>query len=229
MPASLKVPAKHQSRHAAGFAPIGARATIASSEAALNLFWLKYVSYALVACAAFLYFAIRLNKLNLRRGAKAILFSACIALSCILWHVQERNADLHSPRSLVIGTVTSVTAHAHKSASITDSFTLRLGSGRNSPEFTTTDTVARSAAQQPIHQGDLLGVLYRTWDNVPLTIDELQGQQPGWHYQRFAGALSLFIWTVAITGAFALAGALAASGRQPRPQVQSEPTLHLND
>lgn len=195
----------------------------------MNLVWLKYVSYALVACAAFFYFTIRLNKLSLSRPLKATLFAASIAFACIFWHLQERNAQLYSPRHLLIGTVASVTAHSHKGGSITDSFTLRLGPGQISQQFTTTDTVARNLAQQPIHTGDVLGVLYRTWDDVPLTIDELQGQQPGWHYQRFTGALSLFVWPVAICGAFALAGALAASRKQtPRP-AQTEPTLNLRD
>ena len=195
----------------------------------MNLLWLKYVSYALVVGAAFFYYTIRLNKLDLSRAVKAVLFSICIALSCILWHVQERNADLHSPRQLIIGTVTSVTAHSHRSGSIVDSFTLQLESGQTSQEFTTTDTIADSAAKQPIHRGDLLGVLYRTWDDVPLTIDEIQGQQPGWHYRRFAGALSVFIFTVAFTGMFALIGALAASRKQLPKTPAPEPTLHLND
>lgn len=194
----------------------------------MNLVWLKYVSYALVACAALLYFAIRLNKTALTQSAKAVLFVVCIALSCILWHVQERNAQLYSPRNLLIGTVASVSVHTQRHGAITDTFTLQLPNGGVSQPFTTTDTVARNASGQPIHAGDTLGVLYRTWDDVPLSIDELQGQRPGWHYERFTGALSVFIWTVAITAAFALTGAFGAARRQSSRAAQSQTSLDPN-
>jgi hypothetical protein len=192
----------------------------------LNLVWLKYVSWALLAGAAFFYFAIRLNKLGLSQTAKAILLSLCIATSCTLWHVQELNSDLSSPRQLVVGVATSVTAHVHRHGGVYDSFRLRLPSAATSQEFTTTDMVAEKIEHKPIHSGDLLGVLYRTWDDVPLTIDEIQGQNPGWHYQRFRGGLSVFIWTVAGTGIFALLGALIASNAQVRRSSQTAPGLN---
>lgn len=195
----------------------------------MNLFWLKYVSWALVGGAVFFYFTLRLNKLLFSRAVQIGLYTACIVLACVAWHVQERNADLYSPRQLVVGTVTSVSTHSNKSGSIRDSFYLRLESGATSQEFTTTDSVAESAAQQPLHPGDLLGVFYRTWDDVPLTIDEIEGQQPGWHYRRFPGDLSVFVWTVAGTGFFGLLGALIASSRMARKPPEPYTTLHLND
>jgi hypothetical protein len=201
-----------------------------TKETRLNLFWLKYVSWALVGGAAFFYYTIRLNKLSLPRVTKAILFSACIALACIAWHVQERNAELNSPRKLVIGTVTEVSAGRRgRGPSIYDSFRLKLESGIISQKFTTIDSVADSIEQQPIHDGDLLGVLYRTWDDVPLTIDEIQGQQAGWHYYRFAGDLSVFIWTTSIVGLFALIGAVGASYRQKSRAPAPDSTSDVND
>jgi LSD1 subclass zinc finger protein len=196
----------------------------------LNLFWLKYVSWALVGGAIFFYTSIRLNKLSLSRGAKAILCSLCVVLACVAWHVQERNADLNSPRSLIIGTVTEVTSHTYgKTGSITDSFRLQLESGSISQKFTTTDSVAGKLAQQPIHRGDLLGVLYRTWDDIPLTIDEIQGQQPGWHYHRYKGDLSVFIFTVAFVSILFLPAALVASRRKEKRATCTESTLDPND
>ena len=82
---------------------------------------------------------------------------------------------------------------------ISDDFKLMLNSGSVSPQFST-QIVAGSAADQPIHQGDLLGVLYRTWDNVPVTIDELGGQREGWNY-RGRGEDNRFAEAVAFAGA----------------------------
>jgi hypothetical protein len=150
-------------------------------------------------------------------------YAICIVLACVAWHVKESNADQHSPRQLVMGTVTSVSASAHKSGSIEDTFQLRIDGGLLSPKFST-DVVADSRAQQPIHIGDTLGVLYRTWDSVPLTIDELQGQQPGWHYSRYR-ALDPFVWAVGGAGFFAFLGAFASSRKRGRAVAGPETTL----
>jgi len=189
----------------------------------LNLFWLKYVSYACVAGAFFFYSAIRLNRLTISRNVMLILYAACIVLACATWHLQESNTDQHSPRQLIIGTVTSVSASAHRSGSIDDEFQLRIDGGSLSPKFST-DTVASSREQQPIHEDDTLGVLYRTWDNVPVTIDELQGQHPGWHYRRYR-VLDPYVWSIGGAGFFAFLGALASSRRRPTPADVPETTL----
>jgi hypothetical protein len=173
----------------------------------LNLFWLKYLSYACAAGAFGFYSAVRFKKLpGITPAVKLMAFVACIVVACEAWHMQETNADQHSPRQLVVGTVTSVNVSTHKSGSIEDSFRLKLDSGSLSPEFST-DTVAPDRSQQPIHTGDVLGVLYRTWDGVPLTIDELQGQRPGWHYSRHR-FLNPYVWTVGIVGFFMFIGLL---------------------
>jgi hypothetical protein len=193
----------------------------------LNLFWLKYVSYAFLAGAAFFYFALRLNRLPLRRATQLILYAVCIVLACVAWHVQESNSDRYSPRRLIIGTVTSVNENGHKSGSIDDDFQLQFESGSRSPEFST-DIVADRADKQPIHRGDLLGVLYRTWDNVPLTIDEIQGQHVGWRYKRSDDG-DAYIFGVSAGGLVGFIGAFAAS-RNRRAQVPSPVTaLHINE
>jgi hypothetical protein len=189
----------------------------------LNLVWLKYVSYACLAGALFFYSALRLNKLAISRNVMLILYAASIVLACTAWHVQESNTDRHSPRQLFIGTVTSVRASAHRSGSIDDEFQLKVDGGSLSPKFST-DTVAGSRAQQPIHVGDTLGVLYRTWDNVPVIIDELQGQQPGWHYRRYR-VLEPYVWSVGGAGLFAFIGAFASSRTRRTPAAVPETNL----
>ena len=189
----------------------------------MNLIWLKYVSYACVAGAAFFYFALRLNRLAISRNVMLLLYAVCIVLACVTWHVQESNADRHSPRQLILGTVTSVSASRHRGGSIDDKFQLRVGGGSLSPRFST-DTVAGSASQQPIHEGDTLGVLYRTWDNVPVTIDELEGQHPGWHYRRYR-VLDPYVWAVGGAGFFAFIGAFVSSRRRGTAAAIPEATL----
>ena len=192
----------------------------------MNLVWLKYVSYACVVGAVFFYSVIRLNRLALSRTAALGGYVACIVLACVAWHVQESNTEQHSPRGLMMGTVTWVSASSHKGGSIDDDFQMRIEGGALSPKFSAY-LVADSRAQQPIHVGDMLGVLYRTWDDVPVTIDELQGQQPGWHYRRFQ-ALSPYVWTVGGVGFFAFLGALAASRRRGGAAVTSGNGIDLS-
>ena len=189
----------------------------------MNLVWLKYVSYACLAGAAFFYFVLRLNRLAISRTAKLTGYAACIVLACVAWHVQESNADQHSPRQLIIGTVTSITTTHSKGGSIYDDFQLRLDSGSLSPKFST-DIVGNSSSGQPIHQGDSLGVLYRTWDNVPVTIDELEGQRPGWHYTRYR-ALDPYVWAVGGAGFLAFIGAFASRRKRGTPGAAPETTL----
>ena len=194
----------------------------------MNLFWLKYASYAFLAGAVFFYFVLRLGRLgSVSRAAKLSAYCLCIILACVAWHVQESNAEQHSPRQLAIGTVISVSVEHHRGGSISDNFQLRLGSGSLSPKFSAY-LVASSADAQPIHQGDQLGVLYRTWDDVPMTIDELEGQRAGWHYQRFQ-ALSPYVWTVAGVGFFAFIGALLVSGRNRRVTPTPATTSNGNE
>ena len=193
----------------------------------MNLFWLKFVSYAFLAGAAYFYFVLRLNRLAHSRLVKVILYAACIAMACVCWHVQESNAEQHSPRRLVVGTVAWVSASHHKGGSIDYDFQLQPGGGSLSPKFST-DTVADDAAGQPIHPGDLLGVLYRTWDGVPVTIDELQGQHAGWHYRRYDDG-SAYIFAVTVVGLVGLTGGLVASRRQGPAKPTAETVLNLND
>jgi hypothetical protein len=196
-------------------------------EAQLNLFWLKYISYAFLAGAAFFYFVLRLNRLALSRAVKASLYAACIVLACLAWYIQESNAAQHSPRQLALGRVAWVSANHHKSGSIDDDFQLQLDSGSLSPKFST-DIVADSSARQPIHQADFLGVLYRTWDDVPLTIDEIQGQRAGWHYRRYDNG-GAYIFGVSIGGLFGLISSIF-SIRNQRPAMPSPvTTLNLTD
>ncbi len=190
----------------------------------MNLVWLKYVSYACVAGAVFFYGALRLNKLAISRNVMLALYAACIVLACAAWHLQESNSDQHSPRQLVIGTVSSVSVTTHKHGSIDDTFQIRADGGLLSPKFSTDDTVAENSAQQPIHLGDTLGVLYRTWDDVPVTIDELQGPRQGWHYHRYR-PLDPYVWAVGGAGFFAFLGAFAFSRRRARPAAVPETTL----
>jgi hypothetical protein len=189
----------------------------------LNLFWLKYVSYGCLAGAAYFYFALRVNRLVLSRTATLTLYAASIALACAAWHVQESNADRHSPRQLMMGTVTSVRASTSKSGSVSDIFQLSVEGGATSPTFST-DVVAGSLSQQPIHEGDTLGVLYRTWDNVPVTIDELEGQRVGWHYHRNR-PLDPYVWAVGGAGFFAFIGAFVSSRRRAASATASETRL----
>lgn len=194
----------------------------------MNLFWLKYVSYAFLAGAAVLYFAIRLNRIALSRGRKAILYVGCIVMACLTWHVQERNAQQHSPRRLTVGTVAQLNATRHRSGSIEEKFRLQVGRGSLSPEFSA-DLGAENAVGQPIHPGDLLGVLYRTWDGVPLTIDEIEGQNAGWHYTRYSDGGAYYVMGVAVAGFFGLISALVTT-RNQRPRTPAPATrLNLND
>jgi len=181
----------------------------------LNLFWLKYVSYAFLAGAAFFYIVLRSRFLRLSRTVKLSMYAACIVLACLVWHVQETNAAANSPRKLIIGTVAWVSANQHKSGTIADDFQLKTGSASLSPEFST-DNIADSMAQQPIRMGDTLGVLYRTWDNVPLTIDELEGQHHGWHYSRYDDD-GAYIFSVALVGLIGFIAAFFASRDKSKP------------
>ena len=190
----------------------------------MNLAWLKYVSYGCLAGAVFFYGALRLNRLAISRSAMLGLYAACIVLACTAWHVQESNSDQHSPRQLIIGTVTSVSVSTHKHGDIDDTFQLRVDGGSLSPTFSTDGVVAESKSQQPINEGDTLGVLYRTWDNMPVTIDELQGQRPGWHYHRYR-PLDPYVWAVGGAGFFAFLGALASSRKRRPPAVVPKTTL----
>ena len=193
----------------------------------MNLSWLKYLSYAFIAVAACLYIAIRMNRLNRSTAIKAAFaYAACIALACLAWRMQESNTQHHSPRRLVVGTVASVSADSHRGGEITDEFRLKMGSSL-SPTFTT-DTVAESAAHQPIHQGDVLGVLYRTWDNVPLTIDVLQGQNAGWHYEH-TNSGSSFVFGVALAGALGLLSLLFSLRTQRPDPPLSAASFNLKD
>jgi hypothetical protein len=179
----------------------------------LDLFWLKYVSYACVGGAFVIYSVIRLKKLPaITPTVKLMAFVACVVGACATWHVQETNADQHSPRQLIVGTVASVNVSTHRSGSIEDTFQIRVDGGVLSPKFAT-DTVAPSGSEQPIHPGDVLGVLYRTWDNVPITIDELQGQRPGWHYRRHR-VLDPYVWTIGGVGFFMFLGLLILTVRR---------------
>jgi hypothetical protein len=193
----------------------------------LNLFWLRYVSYALLAGAAFFYFAIRLNKLSLTRTVKLDLYAACLLLAMGAWRFAEYNADQHSPRHLAVGTVATIAENIHRGGSIDDVFQLQTSAGSLSPKFST-GILAGNGDQQPIHHGDLVGVLYRTWDNVPVTIDEIEGQHAGWHYHRTDHG-SAFVFGVFIAGTFGFLSAVFATRNQrPRTPVPSA-TLNLND
>ena len=182
----------------------------------MNLIWLKYVSYGCLAGAFFLYCVLRFKKLLAISGTtKLALYAACIVVACVAWHVQETNADQHSPRQLILGTVTWVKVSGHRSGAIDEDFQLKIAGGVLSPKFFI-DFVSDNKAEQPIHVGDTLGVLYRTWDNVPLTVDELEGQYPGWHHRRYRGR-DPFVWPVAIVGLVGFAGAFFASRNQEKP------------
>ena len=152
---------------------------------------------------------------------KGVLYVFCIAAACLAWHVQESNAAVHSPRRLVIGRVTTVHTNRHRGGSIDDSFQLQLQDGSPSPSFST-DTLAESQADQPIHIGDVLGVLYRTRDDVPLSIDELRGQRAGWHYHRSDNG-NAYVFAVSVVGFAALAGALF-NARKVRRSASSSAT-----
>ena len=193
----------------------------------MNLFWLKYVSWAFLAGAAFFYFVIRLNRTGLSRGARIGLYVACIVMACVTWWARESNAQHHSPRKLVMGTVAQVSAVRHRAGGIWDEFQLRLDGGSLSPEFST-DVVANGAADQPIHEGDYLGVFYRTWDDVPLTIDEIEGQKAGWHYSRDYDGGGPYILGVAFAGLIGLI-VLVIVSRNQRPRTPASAVdFHLN-
>jgi hypothetical protein len=177
-----------------------------------------------VAGAVFFYFTLRLNRPGISRAGNLIGFAAGIVLACLAWHLQESNSDRHSPRQLIIGTVTSVSVSTHRHGSIDDTFQLETDGGSLSPRFSTDDEVAESRSQQPIHVGDTLGVLYRTWDNIPVTIDELQGQSPGWHYHRYR-PLDPYVWAIGGAGFFAFIGAFASSRRRGKPAAVPETAL----
>jgi hypothetical protein len=195
-------------------------------ETRLNLFWLRYVSYVFLGGAVLFYFALRLNRLAISRTGKAVLYTTCIAMACVTWWAPERDAEQFSPRQLALGRVVWVSANHHKGGTIDDDFQLQLGAGVLSPKFKT-DILADSDAEQPIHRGDLLGVLYRTWDNAPLTIDEVQGQRAGWHYRRYVTG-GAYLLGVSICGLLGLVSALVASRKQ-RARPEAETKLHLND
>jgi len=190
----------------------------------VNLFWLKYVSYACVAGALYFYFMLRLRGFSASGKARLTSLAMCIVLACLTWHLQESNTERHSPRQVIVGTVTWVRASVSKGGSISDHFQLRVDGGTLSPKFST-DTVASRTSEQPIHQGDVLGVLYRTWDNVPLTIDEFQGQRPGWHYRRYR-FLDPYVWSIGSVGFSIVAAILIGSlmrGRAASTSAQSIP------
>jgi hypothetical protein len=149
----------------------------------LNLEWLQYVCYILLACTFILYIAARIQTSGIGRSIKFAVAFLCLFLAALAWEFQESNAGLHSPRKVISGNVTYVSANGHKSGSIDDDFQLQFPDGSFSPIFST-DILASSRSAQPIHKGDHLMVSYRTWDTATLEIDELAGQRPGWHYVR---------------------------------------------
>lgn len=192
----------------------------------MNLYWLRYVSYACLAGAAFFYFTLRLNRLKLSRGAQLILYASFILLACATWYAQESIPDHHSPRRLIVGTVTSVSEQNHRGG-ISDDFQLKLSSGALSPVFST-DLLADNPSDQPIRQGDLLGVLYRTWDDVPVTIDELEGPREGWHYEH-NGNDNRYILAVAFAGLVGFVAAFFLSRNRRTAPPRPETRLNLND
>jgi len=175
-------------------------------EAALNPVLLRYFSYFCVAAAVYFYFALRLNWLSSSRITKLLLFALFNVLACVAWHAQLVDTREHSPRQLIMGTVTSLNSSTHRDGSLDDAFQLKLAGGTLSPRLSA-DYVAAGSAQQPIRPGDVLGVYYRTWDNVPLTIDVLEGPNAGWHYTH-RDSLDAFVWTVGGAGLLIFVGAL---------------------
>jgi hypothetical protein len=188
----------------------------------LNLFWLKYVSWALLVGAAFFYFMIRLNKLALSVIAKATCYSACIVLACIAWHVQAHNVEANSPRRLVVGTVTMVKANHGRNGNVYYAFQLRRESGANSQPFNTGTVSSSDTDNPPIHVGDLLGVLYREWDGIPVRIDEIHGQRAGWNFSYIEDGGGAFIFGVLVGGLFGLVSAIFNSRRLATQASQSK-------
>jgi len=175
------------------------------TEARLDLGWLKYISYACAAGAFFFYLVLRSKRLTaIGLDAKLIMMAACIILACATWHVQESNAERHSPRQLIVGRVASVRVTTNKSGSINDKFQITLDDGSLSPSFYA-EFAANSKSEQPIHIGDVLDVRYRTWDKVLVTVDEPQGQRSGWHY-NYSRFLDPYVWTVGGVGFFMFTG-----------------------
>jgi hypothetical protein len=163
-----------------------------------------------------------------RRSLAVGLCGGCVALACIAYYIQEANAERNSPRQLIMGRVISVSEDRSRSGNISDQFQLQLGNAKLSPKFST-GAVATSASGQPVHQGDVLGVLYRTWDSVPLTIDEIEGKRQGWHYTRSDDG-SAYIVSVALFGAVLMIGLFFVAGKQRREVVTPEDnSLRLND
>lgn len=194
----------------------------------MNLFWLRYASYVFLAGAAFFYIAIRLNRLYLSRGTKLVLYAGCIAMACVTWYVQQNNTEQHSPRRLVMGTVVKLSTNQKRSGGVVDRFQLRLDGGRTSPEFSA-DLLPSEATPQPLHPGDYLGVLYRTWDLVPVTIDEIQGQCPGWHHSYIGGRGAPYIVEVCIIGCAGLISAVVSSRNQPGRKPEPDTVIKLSE
>ena len=59
---------------------------------------------------------------------------------------------------------------------------------------------------------------------VPVTIDELEGQHPGWHYRRYR-VLDPYVWAVGGAGFFAFIGAFVSSRRRGTAATVPEATL----
>ena len=194
----------------------------------MNLFWLRYISYAFVFGAVFFYFAIRLNRLYISRARKVLLYVACIVMACVTWYLRESNVQQHSPRRLVMGTVVDLRTSQRRSGSVRDTFRLRLDSGAMSPEFSA-HLSAAAAASQPIRAGDYVGVLYRTWDNVLLTLDELQGQNVGWHYSHSDDAGASSTAALALAGLVGLISAAVASRGQVARERERGTVVKLSE
>jgi hypothetical protein len=192
------------------------------TEARLDLGWLKYISYACAAGSFFFYLALRSRWLPaLVPVAKLIAMGSCAILACTTWHVQESNAEQHSPRQFIVGKVASVRVTTNKSGSINDKFQLTLDDGSLSPSLYA-EFVGNSKSEQPIHTGDVLNVQYRTWDNVLVAVDEPQGQRSGWHftYTRF---LDPYVWTVGGVSFFMFTGALGGILLRRKKAAASDP------
>lgn len=194
----------------------------------MNLFWLRYVSYGFLAGAVLLYSAIRLNQLYLSRATKVLLYVGCVVMACLTWYVAENNAQQHSPRRLLMGTVANLRTTHRRSGGEVDQFQLRLDGGRMSPEFSAHLPLSASSPQ-PLQEGDYLGVLYRTWDNVAVTIDELEGQNTGWHFSHAEDPSPSYIVAVALGGVAGLISALVSSRNQPARKREPDTVIKLSE
>ncbi|SEF96908.1 hypothetical protein SAMN05421819_1511 [Bryocella elongata] len=170
----------------------------------MDLGWLQFVGYALVAATIVSYAATRIDVRRLSKGWKGALTGVLAFLAASAFSVREHHAQAYSPRVKLSGVVARLNEDPQGKGGYADEFVLALPDGRYSPLLETDRLGSRSSNFRPLAKGDTLQIEYRTWDETILSIDVIDGIHPGWSLRYQSDAYSELIG-----GCFLLLGGFA--------------------